>query len=122
MYERNTSTHGKAVNTPIAGRYIHPDCGSAANGTPAIEEGFHAGMWPPANDFPRKQKFGSHNARTSGCWVDNRPPNTNPCRTISTDATINAGPAIAASVRPAVDSRVTRLTAEVAPAAFVFAR
>ena len=29
--------HGSAVNSAIGGRYIHPDCGSAAKGAPLIE-------------------------------------------------------------------------------------
>jgi len=46
-------SHRSAVNNSIAGTYIHPDCGSAAKGAPAMEYGFHAGMWPAARDFPR---------------------------------------------------------------------
>jgi hypothetical protein len=34
--------------------FIQPDCGSAANGTPTSECGFHAGTLPEARLSPRK--------------------------------------------------------------------
>jgi hypothetical protein len=44
---------GRMLNTSIAGRYIQPDCGSAAKGTPANWYGFQPGMSPARNCSPR---------------------------------------------------------------------
>jgi hypothetical protein len=43
----------KSENNAIGGRYIHPDCGSAAKGTPAMTCGFQAGIWPCVKLSPR---------------------------------------------------------------------
>jgi len=55
IIQRIAAPHGSAVNRAMAGRYIQPDCGSAAKGNPPITWGFHAGMCPAASAFPRKQ-------------------------------------------------------------------
>jgi hypothetical protein len=62
---RNAIPQGRAENSAIGSMDIQPDWGSAAKGIPAMTCGFHAGIWPAAKLFPRKQKFGSHHARTS---------------------------------------------------------
>src|SRR5205823_11425600 len=56
---------GRTVNASMAGRYIHPDCGSAANGTPAMAEGLHTGMLPARSERARNDQLGSQHARRS---------------------------------------------------------
>jgi hypothetical protein len=52
---RIAAAQGRSENSSIAGRYIHPDCGSLANGTPAIGWGSHAGTRPVESASPREQ-------------------------------------------------------------------
>ena len=47
--------HGKRTLSSIAGKYIHPDCGSPAKGTPPITSGFQPGTVPSRKLSPRKQ-------------------------------------------------------------------
>src|SRR5438034_4879808 len=61
MNHRTAAPQGSAEYSSMAGAYIHPDCGSAANGVPPIAYGFQAGTWPAARALPREQWVGSHN-------------------------------------------------------------
>src|SRR5205823_11319069 len=95
MNDRIATSPGNTENRSIAGRYVQPDWGSAANGTPPIESGFHTGMWPEASVLPRKLNVGVHIGRMSTCCDDTSPSKTNPRITITMQATIRAGPATA---------------------------
>src|SRR5438552_698057 len=53
-------------------------------------------MWPAASECPRKQKWGSHIARMSGCAFVRCGVNTNPRTANRTQPTMRAGPATGA--------------------------
>ena len=88
---RIATSHGSEENNAIAGRYIHPDCGSAANGTPPMIAGFQAGMCPAARLRPMKQYVGMKKERASAVLI--RPRNTKPLMSRSVAAMIMRGPA-----------------------------
>src|SRR5437763_14341785 len=97
MNQRMARPQLKAENSTMAGRYVQPDWGSAANGVPASVYGVYAGTCPAARDLPRKQYVGSHCGSTSMCWIVTCPPHARECSTASTHATIRTGPAHAAA-------------------------
>jgi hypothetical protein len=66
MNHRSAAPQGSAVYNSIAETFIQPDCGSAANGTPASVCGSHAGTRPAARLSPRKQWWGRKYGSTSG--------------------------------------------------------
>src|SRR5437868_1680246 len=99
MNHRMARSQDKAVNSSMAGTYVQPDCGSAANGVPDSAYGFQAGTWPAARDLPRKQYVGSHCGRRSMCCDEIRPPNAMSESTSRTQPTIRTGPAHGASQR-----------------------
>src|SRR5438876_5745208 len=52
-------------------------------------------MFPARSERPRKDQFGSQNARRSGCWVEMRPWNRKPRTSTATAAAMSSGPATA---------------------------
>src|SRR5918994_930966 len=64
---RSPSPHPNRHDATIVVMESHPDCASAANGLPAISNGFHNGTRPSDNASPKKHDHGSHWERTSGC-------------------------------------------------------
>src|SRR6266540_3639001 len=100
MYHRIAAAQDMVENSTMAGRYIHPDWGSAANGRPASENGFHSGMCPAARLLPRKQYVGRLSPTKAKAWS-----------TMRTAATMRAGPATGAPARSSLSRFTPRLPA-----------
>ncbi len=102
---RRPSPHPNIHEKAIVGSDSHPDCASAANGVPAISNGFHSGTRAWESASPSRHERGSQNVRMSGCWFVSLGRNAKPRSAISTETTISAGPAAATRTRRLRDVR-----------------